>query len=49
MAVLDERNIHSNEKADIAVAGAWEVPANAPQIVKAIQRYHKEGEGICGA
>jgi hypothetical protein len=38
-AVLDERKVRSSDTTDSDVIGTWEVPANSPQLVKAIQRY----------
>jgi hypothetical protein len=36
MAVPDDRKVQSNEKADSDVIEPREVPANSPQMVKAI-------------
>jgi transposase len=43
-AVLDDRKVRSNEKADSDAVGTWEVPANSPQLVKAIKQYQGKGK-----
>jgi transposase len=44
MAVLDDRKVRPDEKADSDVIGIWEVPTNSPQLVKAIQQYQGKGK-----
>jgi transposase len=44
MAVLDDRKVRSNQKADSDVMGTWEVPANSPQLIKAIRQYQEKGK-----
>jgi hypothetical protein len=39
MAVLDDRKVRSNEKADSDVVEVREVPAHSPKLVKAIKNY----------
>jgi hypothetical protein len=43
MAVLDDRKVRSNQKADSDVIETREIPANSPHLVKEIQRYQADG------
>jgi hypothetical protein len=49
-AVLDGRKVLSHERADSGVLAAGEVPADPPQLVKAIKRHQKQGKvwAACG-
>jgi transposase len=44
MAVLDDRKVRPSEKADSDLIGTVEVPANSPQLVKAIKLYQRKGK-----
>jgi transposase len=44
MAVLDDRKVRSNGKADSDVIETREVPANSPPLVKAIKGYQRKGK-----
>jgi transposase len=44
MAVLDDRNVRSQEKAESDLIGTAEVPTNSPQLVRAIKEYQKKGK-----
>jgi transposase len=44
IAVLDDRKVRSNEKPDSGLIGTVEVPANSPQLVKAIKQYQRKGK-----
>jgi transposase len=44
MAVLDDRNVRSNEKSDSDLIAAVEAETNSPQLIKAIQQYQKKGK-----
>jgi transposase len=44
MAVLDDRKVQANQKADSDVIAVGEVPTNSPQLVKAIRQYQKQGK-----
>jgi transposase len=43
MAVLDDRKVTPNDRADSDVVATWEVPTNSPRMLKAIQHYQAKG------
>jgi transposase len=44
LAVLDDRKIRSTSQSDADLVGSMEVPANSPQLVKAIKQYQGKGK-----
>jgi transposase len=43
LAVLDDRKVGPNDKADSDIVGVWEVPTNSPKLVAVIRSYQEQG------